>query len=136
MLSKTIIPGDFEKALLEFTPLSLRDVKLQKSTVSWSDIGGKCLQSLAYQMRILLSIRPQRDSKGTSRNSGMADEVFCHICKMPTEAKIRVKYSLDYLKTLAERSSTIVFSCTGIQDAERRFLLPRWRRNAVSTSSA
>ncbi|KLO10316.1 AAA-domain-containing protein [Schizopora paradoxa] len=35
-----IVPEDFEKALAEFTPLSLRDVKLQKSTVSWNDIGG------------------------------------------------------------------------------------------------
>ena len=43
---KTIIPEDFEKALAEFTPLSLRDVKLQKSTVSWNDIGGKYGQQL------------------------------------------------------------------------------------------
>jgi len=31
---------DFNKAQVGFTPLSLRDVKLQKSEVQWSDIGG------------------------------------------------------------------------------------------------
>ncbi|KAJ6603141.1 P-loop containing nucleoside triphosphate hydrolase protein [Mycena sp. CBHHK59/15] len=31
---------DFEVAQVDFVPLSLRDVKLQKSEVSWSDIGG------------------------------------------------------------------------------------------------
>lgn len=31
---------DFVTAQIDFTPLSLRDVKLQKSEVSWSDIGG------------------------------------------------------------------------------------------------
>lgn len=30
----------FTQALAKFTPLSLRDVNLQKSTVAWSDIGG------------------------------------------------------------------------------------------------
>ncbi|KAJ7923237.1 P-loop containing nucleoside triphosphate hydrolase protein [Mycena leptocephala] len=31
---------DFDAAQVDFMPLSLRDVKLQKSEVSWSDIGG------------------------------------------------------------------------------------------------
>ncbi|KAJ8696655.1 Peroxisome biosynthesis protein pex1 [Pleurotus ostreatus] len=32
--------ADFEAAQVDFTPLSLRDVKLQKSDVQWSDVGG------------------------------------------------------------------------------------------------
>ncbi|KAI7959920.1 hypothetical protein MJO29_004988 [Puccinia striiformis f. sp. tritici] len=32
--------ADFENAQSGFVPISLRDVKLQKSTVNWSDIGG------------------------------------------------------------------------------------------------
>lgn len=32
--------ADFAAAQLDFVPLSLRDVKLQKSEVAWSDIGG------------------------------------------------------------------------------------------------
>ncbi|KAJ7594598.1 P-loop containing nucleoside triphosphate hydrolase protein [Mycena floridula] len=32
--------ADFDTAQLDFVPLNLRDVKLQKSTVGWSDIGG------------------------------------------------------------------------------------------------
>jgi peroxin-1 len=31
---------DFNQAQIGFVPLSLRDVKLQKSEVQWSDIGG------------------------------------------------------------------------------------------------
>lgn len=32
---------DFEQAQAAFTPISLRGVTLQKSSVKWSDIGGK-----------------------------------------------------------------------------------------------
>ncbi|THH03293.1 hypothetical protein EW145_g6374 [Phellinidium pouzarii] len=35
-----LLPVDFEKAQVDFIPLSLRDIKLQKSDVSWNDIGG------------------------------------------------------------------------------------------------
>lgn len=33
--------ADFEAARADFVPLSLRDIKLEKSDVSWVDIGGK-----------------------------------------------------------------------------------------------
>lgn len=36
---------DFEQAQAAFTPISLRGVTLQKSSVQWSDIGGKLPQS-------------------------------------------------------------------------------------------
>jgi peroxin-1 len=32
---------DFDTAQAAFTPISLRGVTLQKSSVQWSDIGGK-----------------------------------------------------------------------------------------------
>jgi peroxin-1 len=35
---------DFEQAQAAFTPISLRGVTLQKSSVKWSDIGGKLLE--------------------------------------------------------------------------------------------
>jgi peroxin-1 len=35
-----LTPGDFTAAQVDFVPLSLRDVKLQKSDVAWFDIGG------------------------------------------------------------------------------------------------
>ncbi|QRW12766.1 AAA family ATPase [Ceratobasidium sp. AG-Ba] len=38
--SPVLLPEDFAKAQEDFVPLSLRGVKLQKSDVSWSDIGG------------------------------------------------------------------------------------------------
>ncbi|OBZ72980.1 Peroxisome biosynthesis protein PAS1 [Grifola frondosa] len=36
----TLTPDDFTAAQVDFVPHSLRDVKLQKSEVAWSDIGG------------------------------------------------------------------------------------------------
>ncbi|BGP12537.1 hypothetical protein JCM10213_007619 [Rhodosporidiobolus nylandii] len=36
----SLLPADFDAAQKGFTPLSLRDVKLQKSEVQWADIGG------------------------------------------------------------------------------------------------
>ncbi|KAI0349828.1 AAA-domain-containing protein [Trametes cingulata] len=36
----TLTPADFAAAQVDFLPHSLRDVKLQKSEVAWSDIGG------------------------------------------------------------------------------------------------
>ncbi|OCH84801.1 AAA-domain-containing protein [Obba rivulosa] len=36
----TLTPEDFTAAQVDFVPLSLRDVKLQKSDVAWADIGG------------------------------------------------------------------------------------------------
>lgn len=35
-----LIEDDFEEAQRDFVPLSLRDIKLEKSSVVWSDIGG------------------------------------------------------------------------------------------------
>lgn len=40
---------DFETALQDFVPFSLKDVKLQSSTVKWSDIGG--LQDVRRTLR-------------------------------------------------------------------------------------
>lgn len=40
--------GDFIKAQTEFVPLTLRDVKLEKSNISWSDIGGEGCVSVSY----------------------------------------------------------------------------------------
>ena len=36
----TLTAEDFKAAQVDFVPLSLRDVPLQKSTVEWADIGG------------------------------------------------------------------------------------------------
>lgn len=40
-LQASIANEDFEAAIAEYKPRSLREVKLQKSDVQWSDIGGK-----------------------------------------------------------------------------------------------
>ena len=46
--------ADFEEAQRDFSPLSIRDVKLQKSDVEWSDIGGRFSYwfSLKYLMYV------------------------------------------------------------------------------------
>ena len=41
---------DFHSAQQDFTPLSLRDVKLQKSDVSWADIGGMMLYKHIFRL--------------------------------------------------------------------------------------
>ena len=50
LLNTTLTPDkihlqmiDFELAQNGYTPLSLRDVKLQKSDVEWADIGGESI---------------------------------------------------------------------------------------------
>jgi peroxin-1 len=39
--STVLTMEDFSSAQVDFVPLSLRDIKLHKSEVAWSDIGGK-----------------------------------------------------------------------------------------------
>ncbi|KAF9495315.1 AAA-domain-containing protein [Pleurotus eryngii] len=46
--------ADFEAAQVDFTPLSLRDVKLQKSDVLWSDVGGKGHVYCLYETKRVL----------------------------------------------------------------------------------
>lgn len=48
-ISNSLQTVDYQKAILGFTPASLRGIKLQKSTVEWKDIGG-----LAETRQILL----------------------------------------------------------------------------------
>jgi peroxin-1 len=45
--------ADFNDAQQEFVPLSLRDVKLQKSEVEWGDVGGLSLiiYSRAFRLK-------------------------------------------------------------------------------------
>lgn len=58
---------DFVIAQTDFVPLSLRDVKLEKSCVSWSDIGG--MVNVFPVFDGLSSIRTVRNSTCTSRNA-------------------------------------------------------------------
>ncbi|KAH9946561.1 AAA-domain-containing protein [Amylocystis lapponica] len=48
VVETTLLPEDFTAAQVDFIPLSLRNVKLQKSEIAWSDIGG-----LAETKRVL-----------------------------------------------------------------------------------
>lgn len=50
--------ADFTAAQKDFVPLSLRDVKLEKSDVTWSDIGGRGFQSEFDLMIYSLPSRP------------------------------------------------------------------------------
>lgn len=46
LIQTTLTADDFATAQVDFTPLSLRDVKLQKSEVVWADIGGTFSRSV------------------------------------------------------------------------------------------
>ena len=51
----TLTAMDFDTAQVDFVPLSLRDIKLQKSDVAWSDIGGKTLASYDSTQRLTVA---------------------------------------------------------------------------------
>lgn len=39
-IKSVLTQSDFSNAQVDFVPLSLRDIKLEKSDIAWSDIGG------------------------------------------------------------------------------------------------
>ena len=39
-MKAVLTQSDFVTAQVDFVPLSLRDIKLEKSDIAWSDIGG------------------------------------------------------------------------------------------------
>jgi peroxin-1 len=39
-IKSILTQSDFANAQVDFVPLSLRDIKLEKSDITWSDIGG------------------------------------------------------------------------------------------------
>ena len=39
-IKAVLTQSDFSNAQVDFVPLSLRDIKLEKSDIAWSDIGG------------------------------------------------------------------------------------------------
>jgi peroxin-1 len=82
--------NDFTTAQVDFIPHSLRDVKLQKSDVAWSDIGGACFREPSSPAHGFTPHRPLRDSESPSRDSGMAYKVWPNICSIAVEAEIRV----------------------------------------------
>jgi hypothetical protein len=47
--------ADFEEAQRDFSPLSIRDVKLQKSEVEWGDIGGQL--SCMFSLKCLICVQ-------------------------------------------------------------------------------
>lgn len=40
IMKSVLTQSDFVTAQVDFVPLSLRDIKLEKSDIAWSDIGG------------------------------------------------------------------------------------------------
>jgi peroxin-1 len=51
----------FEAAQVDFVPLSLRNIKLQKSDVTWSDIGGRlCILQSRNSLIHLLGLNQTR----------------------------------------------------------------------------
>lgn len=65
----SLSPTDFRSAQVDFVPLSLRDVPLQKSTVEWADIGGEVVM-FAYDLRRKLTPRlGLRETRQTLRET-------------------------------------------------------------------
>lgn len=80
---------DFVQAHAAFTPVSLRGVTLQKSSVAWSDIGGKCRRRRVDHMHLLTIFRTARTPPYPPRDAGMADQVRPNLRLVPAPPTIR-----------------------------------------------
>lgn len=71
--------GDFEAAQTDFVPINLRDIKLHKSDVLWSDIGGKhhCLLRLNSYLPAVLRIA--RTAPYLTGDPRVADEICTYL---------------------------------------------------------
>jgi hypothetical protein len=86
---------DFEAAQADFVPLSLRDVKLQKSEVAWADIGGPYKfipPSKIFRLSVncLPHHRIVRSEADFTGDLGMAHKIFSHLCASTIAAAIWV----------------------------------------------
>ena len=53
LFQMTLKGADFDTAQIDFVPHSLRDVKLQKSDVEWSDIGSGLLACYRIELYLM-----------------------------------------------------------------------------------
>jgi len=72
---------DFTLAQEDFVPLSLRDVNLQKSTVSWADVGGRFpeVRMEAHPSRLIRYNRAERNEESPQGDTGMANKIRSHL---------------------------------------------------------
>ena len=80
----------------DFVPLSLRDVNLQKSTVSWADVGG-----LFPEVRMEVQpglMRYDRIEGNKKSPPGVANEICSHLCAVTSPPPFWVRYT--FLVTL------------------------------------
>lgn len=82
--------ADFETARADFVPLSLRDIKLEKSDVSWADIGGKARPVLSVLAAQSFG-RFAWNSTYPPWNSRVAHKVWAYIRPIPAAAPFRVR---------------------------------------------
>lgn len=80
-------------AQADFVPLTLRDVKLEKSDTSWNDIGGMVLElSLVSDTPDPYSIiRALRNATNPARDVGMANEIWAYICSVSIAIALGVR---------------------------------------------
>lgn len=114
-----ILSEDFTNAQVDFTPLSLRDVKLQKSEVEWGDIGG------LHETRKVL-----RETLEWPTKYGA---IFAK-CPIRLRSGCVDYRPADWMIDARDPdhwSSLLDYCCMGIRGAGRRFLHPLSPRNAV-----
>ena len=65
----------------DFVPLSLRDVNLQKSTVSWADVGGLFPEvRMEVEPGLMRYDRIEGNKKSPQGNTGVANKICSHLC--------------------------------------------------------
>ena len=132
ILQPVVLAEDFSLAQIGFTPLSLRDVKLQKSETQWSDIGGTFRSYIHFLKGTQYDYRSPWNQKDTSWNPWMANQIWSNFCQVSSAAEIWVSALLPIRPAgLPNLLFTIGFYCTVTPAVEKRYWLPLLQKSVV-----
>jgi len=126
---------DFTTAQEGFVPLSLRDANLQKSTTSWTDVGGS-FSRLEWRSGLIDQCdtsRAERNEESPQGDTGMANKICSHLHPITFASPFWVSSTILMVTRLIPSP---VCCCTGTLVAERPCLPPRWQRSVASILSA
>ena len=120
---------------MDFVPLSLRDVKLEKSDIAWSDIGGALISILLLFFTDLnfAIFRFISNSSNTSRNFGMANKVWTYFQAITVKVAVWVRNFHPCIMIYQARrlSFRLVSSFMGFLDVERLCWPLQWQKNVA-----
>lgn len=122
--------ADFETARADFIPLSLRDIKLEKSEVSWADIGGEACPCRCERPVINFFSQGLHETRRILRETLEWPTKYGPIFAQ-SPLRLRSGFALRSLRSRTKLILGTGFFCLGILDAARLSLLQQLRKNAV-----